>query len=174
MQTPLFSAGKNAGSTNLFDKLPYHSTIIIYHQTLSTMNTLPTDGGPSPSGDLGQYGISHVRADNNTTNNVHGNSNTNVGNVSNGYNNTINVGGNEESSRIQAWLSPLEPHIRHQDVRNRRLDGVGDWVLRRNEFKSWRESQDGSQDPSLRCYGGQGVGKTYIRYKRILQNHAQC
>ena len=174
MQAPLFSARKNAGSTNLFYKLPYHPTIITtYHRTLSTMNTSPTEyRGPSSSGDLRQYGISHTRANN--TNNVHGNSNTNVGNVSNSYNNTINVGGNEESSRIQAWLSPLEPHIRHQDVRNRRLDGVGDWVLRRNEFKSWRESQDGSQDPSLRCYGGQGVGKTYIRYKRILQNHAQC
>ena len=150
MQAPLFSTRKNAGSTNPFDKPPYHSTIITtHHRTISTMNTSPTEyGGPSPSGDPAQYGISYTRADN-TTNNVHGNSNTNVGNVSNSYNNTINVGRNEESLQIQAWLSPLEPGRRHQDVRNRRLDGVGDWVLRRNEFKSWRKSQDGSQDPTL-------------------------
>ena len=93
---------------------------------------------------------------------------TNVGNVSNSYN-TINVGIDEESLRIQAWLSPLEPHTRHQDVRNRRLDGVGEWVLRRSEFESWRKGRDGSVNPTLLCYGVQGVGKTYIRYKSILQ-----
>ena len=69
---------------------------------------------------------------------------------------------NEESLRIQAWLSPLEPHKRHQDVRNRRLAGVGDWILQKNEFGSWR--RDGSANPTLQCYGDQGVGKTYIRY----------
>ncbi|CUS14176.1 unnamed protein product, partial [Tuber aestivum] len=90
--------------------------------------------------------------------------NTNVGNASNSYNNntTIIVGVNEESLRIQSWLSPLEPYRRHQDVRNRRLDGVGDWVLQRNEFESWCESQDSPVNPTLLCYGGQGVGKTYI------------
>ena len=133
------------------------------------MNTSPTEyGGPNPSDHLGQYGISHTRADNNTTNNVHGSSNTNFANVSNSYNNTINVGVSEESLRIQAWLSPLEPYARHQDVSNRRLDGVGDWVLQKNEFESWRKSQDGSVNPTLLCYGGQGVGKTYIRYMSIL------
>ena len=91
---------------------------------------------------------------------------TNVGNVSNSYN-TINVGIDEESLRIQAWLSPLEPHKRHQDVRNRRLDGVGGWVLRRSEFESWRKGRDDLANPTLLCYGVQGVGKTYIRYKSI-------
>ena len=107
--------------------------------------------------------ISHTRTDNKTTNNVHGNSNTNFANVLNSYNNTINVGVSEESAKIQGWLSPLEPHARHQDVRSRRLDGVGDWVLRRNEFESWSKSQDSSVNPTLLCYGGQGAGKTYIR-----------
>ena len=91
---------------------------------------------------------------------------TNVGNVSNSYN-TVNVGIDEESLQIQAWLSPLEPHKRHQDVRNRRLDGVGEWVLRRSEFESWRKGRDGSVNRTLLCYGVQGVGKTYIRYKSI-------
>jgi len=95
------------------------------------------------------------------TNTNYGNSNSNVGNVSNSYN-TINII-EEESLRIQEWLSPLEPHERHQDVRNRRLDGVGEWVLGRSEFESWCKSQDRSVNPTLLCYGGQGVGKTYIR-----------
>lgn len=126
------------------------------------MDTLPrVNRGSGLGGDPSQYRISNTRAD--TTNNVHGGSNTNFANVSNSYNNTINMGINEGSLEIQAWLSPLEPCGRHQDVSNRRLDGVGDWVLRRNEFESWRKSRDGSGNPTLRCCGGQRVGKTYIR-----------
>jgi len=129
------------------------------------MNTEPADdGGWSLSGDPRQYGVSNTCTNHNLTNKIHGDSNTNVGNVSNSYN-TINMGGDEESSRIQAWLSPLEPDIRHRAISNRRLDGIGDWVLQGNEFESWREShgQGGLLDPTLLCYGGQGVGKTFIR-----------
>ena len=147
--------------------LLYHLT---YHRTLSDMGAAPSrNGGPSQSGDPDQIGISHTRTDNNTTNNVHNSSNTNCANVSNSYNHTINVGVSEESARIQAWLSPLEPHARHQDVRNGRLDGVGEWVLQRNDFESWRKSEDGTVDRTLLCYGDQGVGKTYIRYGRIFR-----
>ena len=128
------------------------------------MNTLPSgSGGPSLTRDPCEYGISNTRTDNNTSNSIQGHSNQNIGNVLNSYNNTINVGVSEESLRIQAWLSPLEPHARHQDVRNRRLDGVGDWVLRRDEFELWCKSQDSGVNPTLLCYGGQGAGKTYIR-----------
>jgi len=127
------------------------------------MNTLPADhGGWSLSGDPRQYGISNTRSDHNLTNNIYGDSNANVGNVSHSYN-TITVGVDEESSRIQAWLSPLELDIRHRAISNRRLDGIGDWVLQRNEFESWRDSGGGLLDPTLLCYGGQGVGKTFLR-----------
>ena len=141
-----------------------------YHPPLSNMNTLPSGSkGPSLTRDPYPYGISHIRTDNNTTNDVHGSSNTNFANVSNSYNHTINVGVTEESARIQAWLSPLEPYARHHDVRNRRLDGVGEWVLKKNEFESWRKSRDGSMNRTLLCYGDQGAGKTYIRYMIISQ-----
>ena len=148
---------------------PIHSRTDIleyYHLTLPARNTsLMGNRESSLSSDPFQnsIGISHPRTDNRTTNNVHGNSNTNFANVLNSYNNTINVGVSEESLRIQTWLSPLEPHARHQDVRSRRLDGVGDWVLQKDEFESWCKSQDGSANPTLLCYGGQGAGKTYIR-----------
>ena len=133
------------------------------------MNTLPAKcRGLNLSSEHHQYDISNTRNDHNLTNNIHGDSNTNVGNVSHSYN-TINMGLDEESLRIQAWLSPLAPDIRHRSVSNRRLDGVGDWVLQRNEFESWRGSQNGSGDPTLLCYGGQGVGKTFIRYNGILR-----
>jgi len=144
--------------------LPDHLT---HRRTVSNMNTLPIGNRESSlSGDPYHYGMSHTHTDNITTNNVRGNSNTNFTNVSNSYN--INVRVSEESSLILAWFSPLEHHARDQDVRNRRLDGVGDWVLRKNEFESWRESQDASINPTLLCYGDQGVGKTYIRYGGIF------
>ena len=110
-----------------------------------------------------EHGISNTHTDHRMTNTVYGDSNTNVGNVSNSYNNTIKVGIDEESLRIHEWLSPLQLNKRHQDVSNRRVDGVGEWVLDRSEFESWRTGRDGSANPTLLCYGVQGVGKTYIR-----------
>ena len=103
------------------------------------------------------------------SNTIHGHSNQNVGNMSNFYNNTINVGVSEESARIQEWLSPLEPRARHQDVRNQRMNGVGDWVLHRDEFELWRQGRDSAVNSTLLCYGDQGAGKTYIRYRNIVQ-----
>ena len=88
--------------------------------------------------------------------------NMNSGNVTDSYN-TFWVGVNEEYLRIQAWLSPLRPQRRHEDVWASRLNGVGDWALQRNEFRTWHKGQDGSGDPTLLCSGDQGVGKTYIR-----------
>ena len=130
--------------------------------TFSTMNTSPTGNQGSSLLGPSQHRMLNTPTDHHMTN-IHGHSNSNVGNVSNSYNNTINVGIEEESLRIQEWLSPLEPHKTHQDVRNSRFAGVGEWVLRRSEFESWHKSQDGSVDPTLLCYGTQGAGKTHIR-----------
>jgi len=138
------------------------------------MNSLSAGaGGSSFRGDPHKYARSNPCTDRGLTTNIHGGNYTNVGNVSNSYN-TIKVGQDEESLRIQAWLSPLEPYGRHQDVSNRRLDGVGDWVLQRNEFRSWHRGQEGSEDPTLLCCGGQGVGKTFIRYRIFSRNIKAC
>jgi len=134
------------------------------------MDALPATYGGSHSRGPCQRSLSNTGTENTVSNNIYGHSNQSIGNVSNSYNNTINVGVNEESLQIQAWLSPLEPHIRHQDVSHRRLDGIGDWVLQKNEFETWREGGGGSRNPTLLCYGGQGVGKTYIRYQSVVRN----
>ncbi|PUU77094.1 ankyrin repeat-containing domain protein [Tuber borchii] len=97
-----------------------------------------------------------------TTRCTHGYSNQNTENTSNSDSSTTNVRTNKESWRIQEWLSPLEPYGRHEDVNNRRLDGIGDWVLQKDEFKAWCKSRNCSVNPTLLCYGGQGVGKTYM------------
>jgi len=84
-------------------------------------------------------------------------------NVSKNHGGIVNVGVNEVPWRIHAWLSPLEPYGKHQDVSAGRPDGVGDKVLHRNGFKRWCESPDGCVDPTILCCGDKGIGKTYIR-----------
>ena len=71
----------------------------------------------------------------------------------------------DERSQILAWLSPLEPRIRHHDIRTRRVNDVGDWLLQTGEYRNWSGGihGGGSDGAALFCYGGLGVGKTYIR-----------
>jgi len=90
--------------------------------------------------------------------------NTDCNNVTGSYN-TLNVKNiiADETPEIMKWLSPLDPRGRHQDVRSDRLDGVGDWLLETNEFREWRSNESGGEKAVLFCYGGPGVGKTYLR-----------
>ena len=71
----------------------------------------------------------------------------------------------EGDSEILAWLSPLEPQTRHHDIRTRRVDRVGGWLLQTQEYQNWLRGigQDGSDGTALLCHGGPGVGKSYIR-----------
>ena len=86
--------------------------------------------------------------------------NTNVS-----FNNVNTYTTTDEESDILAWLSPLEPQIRHYDIRTRRVEEVGDWFLRTEEYQSWLDGTRGgnSDGSAVFCYGGPGVGKTYIR-----------
>ena len=70
-----------------------------------------------------------------------------------------------ERLEILAWLSPLEPRVRHEDIRTRRVNEVGDWLLKTEEYRKWLGDVrgGGSDRAALFCYGGPGVGKTYIR-----------
>jgi len=115
--------------------------------------------------------------------------NTNSFNTTNSFNNTIpsnntdsfnntnsfntnsynNVWNNytvaDEKSEILAWLSPLEPWKWHEDIRTRRVDEVGGWLLQTEEYRNWLDgSSEGEAGGSaLFCYGDPGVGKTYTR-----------
>ena len=86
----------------------------------------------------------------------------NVSNVSNVSNCYILA---EDRSEILTWLSPLEPRIRHQDLRTRRADNVGEWLLQTDEFERWCDvaQREGPDRAILFCSGGPGVGKTYLR-----------
>ena len=71
----------------------------------------------------------------------------------------------DDRSNILAWLSPLEPRLRHQDIRDQRVEDVGEWLLKTEEFRSWCAGSEGGESDNavLFCYGHPGVGKTYIR-----------
>jgi len=87
-------------------------------------------------------------------------------NVSNSFNNAWNNSTViDQKSEILAWLSPLEPWNWHEDIRTRRVDGIGDWLLRTKEYRDWFDGISGgeSDGSALFCYGSPGVGKTYTR-----------
>ena len=87
----------------------------------------------------------------------------------NSFNTAISVSNNftvnNDRSNILAWLSPLDPKLRHQDIQDRRIESIGEWLLQTEEFRSWHAASggDGSDNTVLFCYGDPGVGKTYIR-----------
>jgi len=71
----------------------------------------------------------------------------------------------DDRSNILAWLSPLDPKSRHQDIQERRIENIGEWLLETEEFRSWCAGSGGDETDKgvLFCYGNPGVGKTYIR-----------
>ena len=88
-------------------------------------------------------------------------------NNNNSFNNTINTFNYaipDDESKILAWLSPLEPWVRHRDIGAERVDGIGAWLLETTEFRRWHNPSvgDESNHAALFCDGNPGVGKSYI------------
>ena len=71
----------------------------------------------------------------------------------------------DDRSQLLAWLSPLEPRLRHQGIQERRVDNVGEWLIQTEEFRKWQScsTRDGDDNAVLFYYGGPGAGKTFIR-----------
>jgi len=97
--------------------------------------------------------------------------NTNCFNVSN----TIVFTAADDGPKILAWLSPLDPQVRHQDICDQRVDSIGDWLLETKEFRDWYNGseKEGSDHAALFCYGNPGAGKSYIRCARPLVRKEQ-
>ena len=78
--------------------------------------------------------------------------------------NSFNSTAPDDRSEILAWLSPLEPRVRHRDIGTQRVDSIGAWLLETEEFKRWDNGsgKDGSYHQTLFCDGNPGVGKSYI------------
>ena len=76
----------------------------------------------------------------------------------------------DDRSQLLAWLSPLEPKLRHRDIQERRVDNVGEWLMQTEEFRNWhgRCGEGEGGNAVLFCYGDPGAGKTFIRYEGLL------
>ncbi|KAI5792255.1 hypothetical protein FPQ18DRAFT_305547 [Pyronema domesticum] len=76
-----------------------------------------------------------------------------------------------EIRQIMAWISPLEPHKRHQDIRQKRLEGTRNWFLLEPEFQKWRDSEpdDDSIGSILACSGIPGAGKSVICRQSLIR-----
>ncbi|KAF8457348.1 hypothetical protein BDZ91DRAFT_666551, partial [Kalaharituber pfeilii] len=69
----------------------------------------------------------------------------------------------ESMEMLFAWLSPLEPQKRHQDVRSSRIANTGNWILQTDQFQSWVKGEGSSHSSQvLGCYGIPGAGKTVL------------
>jgi len=90
------------------------------------------------------------------------NNSANFSNNNNSFNVQNNYSFVDDRSQLLAWLSPLEPKLRHQDIRERRVENVGEWLMQTEEFRSWQDCR-GDDKGVLFCYGAPGVGKTFIR-----------
>ena len=71
----------------------------------------------------------------------------------------------EYVSRFLSMLAPLKHGLQHLDIQEGRVNGVGEWLIQTEEFRRWSEfeGKGGGDEAVLFCYGGLGVGKTFIR-----------
>ncbi|RPA93313.1 ankyrin [Choiromyces venosus 120613-1] len=86
-------------------------------------------------------------------------------NVTGSFNtlNNYNVSMSDKRRQILEWLPQLlASRERYQAVRDSRMDGVGDWLLEDEKFSTWHTSEDQAAKRVILCYGGLGVGKTYM------------
>ncbi|KAF8465532.1 hypothetical protein BDZ91DRAFT_820130, partial [Kalaharituber pfeilii] len=70
----------------------------------------------------------------------------------------------ENMEKLLTWLSPLEPHKRHQAVQASRVKDTGNWLLQSEQFRLWIEDKTNQHQSSqvLGCFGEPGAGKTVI------------
>ena len=75
----------------------------------------------------------------------------------------------DDRAQLLAWLSPLDPGLRHCHLQENRVNDVREWLIATEEFKRWCGlcgEREGDK-AVLFCYGNPGVGKTFIRYQGL-------
>ncbi|GLA91874.1 hypothetical protein AtubIFM57143_006527 [Aspergillus tubingensis] len=73
-----------------------------------------------------------------------------------------------EAREILEWVSTVKYRAHHNNVRNNRTLGTGEWLLQKDAFRDWEESNSSAV---LWLRGSPGVGKTFLTSKVI--DHVQ-
>jgi Cdc6-like AAA superfamily ATPase len=73
----------------------------------------------------------------------------------------------KESQAILDWLTPIDYTAQQSGILRQREEGTGQWLLERDEFKSWSSSKQ----QTLFCLGIPGAGKTTLA--SIITNHLE-
>ncbi|KAI5813160.1 hypothetical protein BZA77DRAFT_131237 [Pyronema omphalodes] len=68
-----------------------------------------------------------------------------------------------ETSSILQWISTIPYRSHHKCISEGRVEGTGEWLLARQEYKDWMSS---SESKLLLLRGISGAGKTYIAWIR--------
>ena len=66
----------------------------------------------------------------------------------------------EKRKEILAWVSDYDQERKHNDVREPRVEGSGEWLLETDAFNSWYHR--GQSPAVLWCRGVQGSGKSVL------------
>jgi len=113
------------------------------------------------------------------------NNSTNCQNTTNSYNTTSTVWNHctvaDDLSPFLTWLSPLDPGLRHWDVQERRVNGVGEWLIQTPEFRKWcgLDGEGEGDEAVLFCYGNPGsarhlLGKGDYYLEKEVNPHLQA
>ncbi|KAF8246653.1 hypothetical protein K440DRAFT_683829 [Wilcoxina mikolae CBS 423.85] len=67
---------------------------------------------------------------------------------------------NRERIKILNWLYAGSTSNRHNDIREQRKEGIGDWLLKTTRFQQWMQGE--TRSPLLWAHGIAGAGKTFL------------
>jgi len=56
-----------------------------------------------------------------------------------------------ERLQILTWLTPLEPTVRHQGIRDSRVENVGERLLQTEEYRGWYTGVMGGESDNAAC-----------------------
>ena len=57
-----------------------------------------------------------------------------------------------DRSQLLAWLSPLNPGLRHWDIQEHRAGGIGEWILETEEIRRWYAGSESGEGDSVFCF----------------------
>lgn len=78
-----------------------------------------------------------------------------------------NLDAASKREEILDWISLAKPEQKHYEMRLRRLEGTGQWLLHYPSFKRWYDESSNAAN-NLWCHGIPGSGKSILAYTPLI------